>query len=99
MGCESYKANNAQIRFSEMDDAGCLCTFPHNDFGTLKPDRVRQLAYLGAAVMLAHREPENGLSIRHYYIPHMLPKNWVADIDKCIPELGDSEKIEDKIDA
>lgn len=58
MGCDSYRTRDTTIQFNEMDDEGpgCLCTFPHNDMEGLTPERLRSLALLGAAVVLARYE-------------------------------------------
>lgn len=75
MGCDHYHGG---IMFSEMnDDIGCLCTFPHNDGDRLDAERVRSLAYLGAAVVLEH----NG-DLEHPYLPKCLP-DWIRnEIDR-----------------
>jgi hypothetical protein len=69
--------------FSEADDSiRCLCTFPFNDGERLCPDRVRSLAYLGAAVVLDQRG-----ELEHPYLPFCLPK-WMRDeIDRNIPGI------------
>lgn len=76
MGCESY--DTTCLKFSEgADDLGCLCTFPHNDGKSLNAERVRSLAYLGAAVVLLRRK-----ELEHGYLPHCLPE-WVrSEIDR-----------------
>lgn len=75
MGCDHYVGG---IMFSEMnDDIGCLCTFPHNDGDRLDAERVRSLAYLGAAVVLEQRG-----DLEHPYLPACLPK-WIRnEIDR-----------------
>jgi hypothetical protein len=82
MGCEYYDG----IQFSEGDDSTtCLCTFPHNDSGNLGADRVRALAYLGAAVVLRRRGELEGEVIS---LTGDLPA-WIrAEIDRRIPEGG-----------
>ena len=77
MGCDCYTilthSGERDIRFSEGDDdLGCLCTFPHNDGETLDADRVRSLAYLGAAVVLASHEEADD----NQYLPNSLPE-WI----------------------
>lgn len=77
MGCDSYHGG---IRFLEADkDVGCLCTFPHKDGRTLDAARVRALAYLGAAVVLAHRG-----SLEHPYLPMCVPEWMRNEIDRNI---------------
>ena len=77
MGCKSYYLSDLHetpIRFSEGDnDLGCLCTFPHNDMGQLSADRVRSLAYLGAAVVMLKRG-----DIDDGYLPGCLPE-WIRE--------------------
>ena len=71
MGCDHYVGG---IMFSEGDDeVGCLCTFPHNDGDRLDVERVRSLAYLGAAVVLQKRG-----DLEHPYLPGCLPA-WIRD--------------------
>ena len=77
MGCDSYEGG---IMFSEGDDTiRCLCTFPHNDGEVLDAERVRSLAYLGAAVVLHH----NG-DLEHPYLPACLPEWMRREIDRNI---------------
>lgn len=82
MGCNKYYLHgiNYPIAFSEMnEDISCLCTFPYNDGGGLDPERVRALAYLGAAVVMVSRE-----ELDHGYIPSCLP-DWIKkDIDRIV---------------
>ena len=68
------------LLFSEgTEDVGCLCTFPHNDGYELSPERVRSLAYLGAAFVLLSKE-----EIDHGCIPSCLP-DWVkTEIDRIV---------------
>ena len=57
------------------------CTFPHNDSPSLVPDRIRSLAYLGAAVALIRRGDFKDDSV---YLPSSLPK-WIKDeIDRIV---------------
>ena len=80
MGCETYHSGDFPIRFSEMnDDIGCLCTFPHNDFSPLCKERVRSLAYLGAAVVLAQRD-----LLDDGYLPNCLPERIRKGIDEAL---------------
>ena len=81
MGCDSYRTKDTTIRFNEFDDEGpgCLCTFPHNDQQELTPERLRSLALLGAAVVLARYE-DSGFD-GWCTIPNSLPK-WV-DKEVC----------------
>ena len=81
MGCDKYYLDDKNmIAFSEGDDElGCLCTFPHNDGGELSKERVRSLAYLGAAVVLLYRG-----EIEHGFLPSCLP-DWVKqEIDRIV---------------
>jgi hypothetical protein len=73
MSCKSYFLHGGKVvKFLEdNDDLGCLCTFPHDDVSTLDAERVRSLAYLGAAVVLLQR----GL-IEHGYLPDCL-SDWI----------------------
>jgi hypothetical protein len=60
---------------------GCLCTFPDHDelSKTLTNERVRLLAYLGAAVVMG----QNG-QLKTPYIPSCLPE-WIrSEIDRNI---------------
>jgi hypothetical protein len=82
MGCDKYylEGMDYPIAFSEMnDDVCCLCTFGHNDGTALDPERVRSLAYLGAAVVLvSHGQADHG------YIPSCLP-DWIKqEIDRIV---------------
>lgn len=78
MGCERYHVNHDEIMFSEIDDSiWCLCTFPFNDMGRLSIERVRSLAYLGAAVVLSQRE-----ELDHGYLPSCLPQSIRDEIDR-----------------
>lgn len=80
MGCEEYKTEDATIKFDETDESTrCLCTFPYNDNRTITPDRLRSLALLGAAVVLANRH-ESDFS-GWCSIPNSLPA-WV-DVEIC----------------
>jgi len=68
---------DAAIQFSEGDDeTACLCTFPHNFEQTgLDTERVRSLALLGAAVVLAH---QGELKEEYNYLPYCVPQ-WIRD--------------------
>jgi hypothetical protein len=95
MGCESY--DTTYLKFSEGDDdLGCLCTFPHNDGSSLSADRVRSLAYLGAAVVLLRRG-----KLEHGYLPNCLP-DWVrSEIDRSLTphkETDEAEKLREALD-
>lgn len=74
-------AREEEFYFPEGDDsAECLCTFPFNDGESLSPDRLRSIAYLGAAHVLARK----GV-IRGGPLPGRLP-SWVREgIDRAIP--------------
>jgi hypothetical protein len=76
MGCDYYYG----LHFSEINDSvGCLCTFPFNDGDHLTTDRVRSLAYLGAAIVLAQRG-----ELQSNIIPDCLPV-WIKEgVDKQI---------------
>lgn len=81
MGCDKYYLDdNNMVAFSEGDDElGCLCTFPHNDGNQLSEERVRSLAYLGAAVVLLYHG-----EIDHGFLPNCLP-DWVrSEIDRVV---------------
>lgn len=91
MGCEYYHG----LHFSEIDDTvDCLCTFPENDKieyeyklsnelgytdGRLSGERIRSLAYLGAAIVLAQKG-----ELRHNVIPDCLPRWIKIEIDRHI---------------
>ena len=80
MGEKIYQIGEYPLQFSEIDDDYvCLCTFPHNDQGVLTPDRVRSLALLGAAVVLAH-----GDDLEHPFLPACVPE-WIRhEIDRVM---------------
>jgi len=95
MGCDKYYLMNDEspVCFSEGDDTiGCLCTFPHNDGNTLDAERVRSLAYLGAAIVLMQHE-----DLEHGYLPECLPQ-WIRDeIDRhLLPNGGGQRPAADK---
>lgn len=83
MGCDYYNAEGKLFHFNEMDEElSCLCTFPHNDGNEISSDRLRSLAYLGAAIVLAH---QGLLSNEQYqYITDCLPAWIIRDIDKGV---------------
>lgn len=83
------------IAFSseDNDDFTCLCTFPGNDNGKLDNHRLRNLALLGAAVVLAVWEndqlnPVVAVDVGEYFVP--LPTavpQWIRDeIIRLLPE-------------
>jgi hypothetical protein len=80
------------IRFAEAelndDECGCLCTFPHNDRaeGTLNLERLRSLAYLGAAVACV-AQGEIGQDGDTLYLPYDLPVDVRALIDEALARL------------
>ena len=80
MGEKIYEIGDYPLQFSEMDDDYvCLCTFPHNDQGELTPDRVRSLALLGAAVVLASND-----DLDHPFLPNFVPV-WIRqEIDRVM---------------
>ena len=78
MSCDKYRYDSELIYFSEMDDDDtvCLCTFPYNDKagGGIDLNRIKSLAYLGAAIKLVHDgELEGPVSI-----PRDLPE-WIIN--------------------
>lgn len=80
MSCERYCVNHDEIMFSEIDDSiCCLCTFPFNDRERLSIERVRSLAYLGAAVVLSQRG-----KLDHPYLPSCLPQSIRDEIDRSL---------------
>jgi hypothetical protein len=86
MGCDRYRFRGTDVGFGESDDTlWCLCTFPHNDGGRLCRERVRSLAYLGAAVALIQQGAAEG----PIYLPHGLPDWVVAGIDGALPPDAD----------
>ena len=94
MGEDRYHVGKYPLQFSEMDDDYiCLCTFPHNDQGALTPDRVRSLALLGAAVVLAR-----SCSLEHPFLPACVPE-WIRkEIDRVMnyhpeEENGDCQDV------
>ena len=71
-------------RFSESDDSfGCLCTFPGNDFledEKIEAERVRSLALLGMAVIMAHdikEKEEHSINL-----PFDVPELWIKRLDE-----------------
>lgn len=79
MGCDRYTVeDNHIISFSEMDDGGCLCTFPHNYGETLDMETVRLLAMLGAAVVLIH----HGKTDSPVFLPYGIPEWIVRELDR-----------------
>jgi hypothetical protein len=88
MGCDYYgiitreEGYSSSLHFSDLDEEWeCLCTFPYNDQGKLDSSRVRSLALLGAAVVLAHNgELDNPL------LPNGVPE-WIREeIKRIIPD-------------
>lgn len=70
------------IHFSEnQEEWGCLCTFPHNDYERLNEGRVRDLALLGAAVVLIHEGRLNS----DVLLPRDIPDWIVKGIDRILP--------------
>jgi len=82
MGCDYY----GKLHFNENSNVGCLCTFPHNDRAAgkeLTADRVRSLAYLGAAVVLEHQG-----ELESPFMPDCLPE-WIRkEIDRNLGISG-----------
>jgi len=77
MGCDKYylQGFNYPIMVSEgQDEISCLCTFP--DSGVCK-ERLRSLAYLGAAVVLMSRD-----KLPHGFLPACLPEDVRGEIDQ-----------------
>ena len=98
MGEDRYHIGKYPLQFSEMDDDYiCLCTFPYNDQGELTPDRVRSLALLGAAVVLAR-----SCSLEHPFLPACVPE-WIRkEIDRVMnyhpeEENGDCQDVLSKL--
>ena len=88
MGEKIYEIGDYPLQFSEMDDDYvCLCTFPHNDQGQLLPDRVRSLALLGAAVVLASND-----DLDHPFLPNCVPV-WIRqEIDRVMNYVPEEVK-------
>ena len=86
MGCDYYDLlGGGYAHFSDSDDEfDCLCTFPHNDGEALTVERLRSLALLGAAVVMAY---DNPVSRDDYiFIPRDIP-GWILDgIRGLLPE-------------
>ncbi len=92
MSCDFYIAHTFDeatqtdgecfVGFTDTDDTvGCLCTFPHNYQGKpLSASTVQSLALLGAAIVLARREP---ISREYFMIPADVPQ-WIRDSIKAI---------------
>lgn len=84
MGCDHYEYMGTTLLFDELDDESqCLCTFPRNDraIGALSNDRIRSLAYLGAAVALCHHDVVGS----HCILPSGLPDDIRSMIDAALP--------------
>ncbi len=73
------KLRMEDLRFAYDDDEyGCLCTFPHN-YSTLDKYALRDLATLGALVVLTHQN--EALS---NYIPSGIPIWILKEIDRVL---------------
>lgn len=87
MGCDYYALNGkVNAHFPDSDDSvSCLCTFPHNyRKHPLEADTVRSLAYLGAALVLAHQQEIECYDDGYYFLPKDLPA-WIKEgIDKVV---------------
>jgi hypothetical protein len=84
MGEQVYSAEDRSIMFSDSElGYRCLCTFPTNDETTgIDIERVRSLALLGAAVVLAHYNMADCGDC--FFIPECVP-DWIKEqIDKAI---------------
>jgi hypothetical protein len=103
MGERSYtvigRDGEYEICFSSEDnDFGCLCTFPSNDGGTLDRDRLRELALLGAAVVLACYDdalldPVAVIGAGEFFVglPYALPAWIPAEILRLLPDEDAAE--------
>jgi hypothetical protein len=87
MGCRSYEAHGATIRFSEIDDTvACLCTFAPDR--PLSVQALRSLAMLGAAVAISWdigaasgwRAQDTWL-----HLPGSLPPGFLEALDRHLP--------------
>ena len=81
---ESVEWAEYNIQFSSTDDDWrCLCTFPHNDGKTIDVSRMRSLALLGAAVVLAH---QGELEETNSFLPFCVPE-WIREeISRLLPD-------------
>lgn len=73
-------SRNEWFYFSEdNEEVACLCTFPAGERKTLSISTLRSIAYLGAAVVLAHQR-----IVTSGEIPGCLP-DWIKDeIDRIL---------------
>lgn len=93
MGCDYYDVSTIgkndygfSLHFSDLDEEWrCLCTFPYNDGDTLDASRVRSLALLGAAVVLAHND-----ELDNPILPNGVPE-WIRNEIKRL--VIDEDKI------
>ena len=76
MSCDYYTLEHRDsIHFSDSDDSiCCLCTVTADM--RLDSERVKALAYLGAAVVLMHHG-----ELEHGFLPACLPQQMKDDID------------------
>ncbi len=76
MSCDYYALeDHDSIHFSDGDDSiCCLCTVTYDS--RLDSERVRALAYLGAAVVLMQHN-----QLEHGFLPSCLPQQIRDDID------------------
>lgn len=78
-GVHNWAPDSARLYFS--DDTQCLCTWPYLEH--LCASELRSLAYLGAAVVLAHH---GKLEATYLPLPNSLPAEIVNFINDSIPE-------------
>lgn len=98
MGEHVYEVGDKiTVRFSEDDESfSCLCTFPFNDDlekGKIMLYRVRSLALLGMAVIMAHKIRDN--EEHRINLPFDVPELWRKRLDEFFKE-GDAN-IRDKL--
>jgi len=78
---EDEKGGQRCLHFAEGDDEyRCLCTFPGNDAALgLNAERVRSLAVLGAAVVLAVKD-----ELEYGALPYAVPEFILQGIDEAL---------------
>jgi hypothetical protein len=85
MSCDYYRLEHRDpVHFSDFDDSIC-CTCNVNYTSRLDPDRVRALAYVGAAIVLMHHG-----ELDHGFLPACLPQQIKDDIDFYFKDYVDS---------
>ncbi len=82
MNCDCYVLEERNsIHFSaDEDGVRCCCTFNSDEEPDV--DRVRALAYLGAAIVLMQNN-----ELEHGYLPSCLPDKIRYAIDRCLYDL------------